>query len=102
MASDRSVRPGFLYALGAVFAGALLVVGAIQILGGEVGAPCADSYSCAGFLIGGAECVAIDDRAYCTRYCDTDADCPDGWRCESAHPTVLAVETTALDEVCMR
>lgn len=78
------------------------IVGLIQVTGGEIGAPCRDSYSCKGFLIGGAECVAVEGGAYCTVYCDVDAECPKGWRCLSANPTALGIETTALDEVCVR
>ena len=96
------VRRWLLYALAAVVALDLLVVGVIQLTGGDIGAPCADSYSCRGFLVGGAECVAVDRGAYCTRYCDTDDQCPDGWACLGANPTVLTVETRTVDEVCVR
>jgi hypothetical protein len=78
-------------------------VALIQVVGGALGAPCADSYSCAGFLVGGAECVEVGPKTrYCTRYCDAHADCPAGWQCLSATPTALGVETPVLDEVCIR
>ena len=92
--------------LAVILAGVALVAGAtvgtIQVIGGPIGAPCADSYSCRGFLIGGAECLEVDDGAYCTLYCDGDADCPDGWSCAEANPTALRIETSAVDEVCLR
>src|SRR4051812_45416183 len=82
---------------------AVVGIGVIQIRGGVMGGPCADSYSCRGFLIGGAECVA-DGAAgsYCTRYCKSDASCPRGWRCRDAHPSVLTIETRATGGVCIR
>ena len=100
--SEPRVRPVFWHALIAVV---ILVVGfvaAVQVFGNPLGGPCHDSYSCQGFLIGGAECVEQDSARYCTRYCDTDADCPAGWRCRDAHPTVLTIETRWLDPVCIR
>ena len=83
---------------------ALVVIGivAIQIFGARVGAPCADSYSCRGFLVGGAECVDVGRGAYCTRYCELDVECPGGWSCLGAHPTVLTIETRAIGKVCVR
>ena len=45
----------------------------IRTHGGATGAPCADSYSCRGFLFGGAECVDVEGGAYCTTYCKADA-----------------------------
>ncbi len=66
-----------------------------------MGTPCVDSYSCRGFLIGGAECVETDEARYCTIYCAQQSDCPTGWDCLSAHPTVATVETDYLDEVCV-
>jgi len=98
----RGPRRSLLVLLAATVAFAVGVVATIQVVGGGPGAPCADSYSCRGFLIGGAECVVVDGGTYCTVYCDADADCPDGWSCEGANPTVLLVETTAVDEVCIR
>jgi hypothetical protein len=88
--------------LGAVFLIAVTFVGAIQIFGGGIGAPCRDSYSCRGFLIGGAECVVDDGTAYCTAYCNSDDRCPPGWRCATAHPTALTIETRATGRVCVR
>jgi hypothetical protein len=84
-----------------VFSAAVCLVGAIQIFGGGIGAPCRDSYSCRGFLVGGAECV-VDGESYCTVYCKTDERCPRGWHCGNAHPTVLTVETQAVGKVCLR
>ncbi len=83
---------------------ALVVIGiaAIQLLGGTIGAPCADSYSCRGFLVGGAECVDVGRGSYCTRYCTADTQCPAGWACLGANPTVLTVETRAIGKVCVR
>ena len=91
----------------AVVATVALYVGAIQVFGGDLGAPCRDSYSCKGFLVGGAECVAIEvggveRQAYCTRYCDTRAECPEGWFCVGANPTAMGLETGLVDEVCVR
>lgn len=74
----------------------------IRLFGADTGAPCADSYSCRGFLIGGAECVDTEGGRYCTRYCDSDARCPSGWRCLDATPTVLTVRTRFTDRVCVR
>lgn len=94
-------RRGFWWALAAI---ALLMCGVvlvIQVVGNEFGETCADSYSCKGFLLGGAECVELDDKSYCTVYCETDAECPDGWACRGANPTVLQVETAVVDEVCV-
>jgi hypothetical protein len=91
-----------LHLLVAVAALAAIAVGSIQIFGGRIGDRCADSYSCRGFLVGGAECVSVDGAAYCTVYCRADAGCPPGWRCLAAHPTVLTVETSASGKVCIR
>ena len=77
------------------------VVVGINIFGNDFGAPCADSYSCKGFLLGGAECVVVDSQSYCTKYCDSDADCPSGSACLAATPTVLTLETSVTDEVCV-
>jgi hypothetical protein len=81
---------------------AAIAISAIQIFGKRIGEPCADSYSCRGFLLAGAECLADDGDAYCTVYCKSDARCPSGWRCLDAHPTVLTVETRANGKVCVR
>jgi hypothetical protein len=73
----------------------------IRVTGHDIGEPCNDSYSCADFLTGG-ECLDIGVEAYCSQYCDTDDDCPTKWTCEGANPTVLGVETSAVDEICVR
>lgn len=100
--SDKPrVRRGLWWALGSVVFVVCGVVGATQIFGNDLGEPCRDSYGCKGFLLGGAECVDIDGRSSCTRYCDADSDCPNGWRCRSATPTVFTVKTSTTDEVCM-
>lgn len=88
-------------ALAVVVVGLCALVIAINVFGNDFGAPCADSYSCKGFLLGGAECVVVEGESYCTEYCDSDADCPSGSSCQGATPTVLTVETTATDEVCV-
>jgi hypothetical protein len=95
------VRRGLWWALGIVVFVLCAGVGAIQIFGNDMGEACKDSYSCKGFLLGGAECVDIDGNSFCTRYCDDDSDCPDGWSCRNATPTVLTVKTSTTDEVCM-
>ncbi len=79
-------------------------IGYRQFEGAAEGERCADSYSCRGFLLGGVECVDTGepDSPYCTRYCDRDDDCSAGWKCLGANPTVLAVETNTIDEVCVR
>ena len=100
--TGRRVRPGFVQALVATVVGIAALVAAIQVFGASAGDPCRDSYSCRGFLLSGAECVVESDGAYCTRYCDADADCPPGWRCRAAEPTALGIETGVLDEVCLR
>ena len=100
--TPRRARPGFLLALGITVIGVIALVAAIQIFGASAGEPCRDSYSCRGFLVSGAECVVEPDGAYCTRYCDADADCPPAWRCRGAEPTALGIETGVLDEVCLR
>jgi hypothetical protein len=88
--------------LGGVALAAVALVGAIQVFGGPVGAPCRDSYSCRGFLVGGVDCVEDVGQSYCSRYCHADADCPTGWRCDGAHPTVLSVHTSAVGLICIR
>ncbi len=95
---------GFLATLVAVVAAVGGFVGYRQFAGALAGERCADSYSCRGFLLGGVECVDTGepDSPYCTRYCDTDVDCTGAWTCLGANPTVLAVETTAIDHVCVR
>ena len=95
-------RRPFVLALLALLAVLVIGLAANQLLGNEMGERCTDSYSCRGFLLSGVECVEVDGRGYCTIYCDGDADCPEGWSCEGANPTVLTVETSAIDEVCMR
>lgn len=74
----------------------------IRLFGARTGERCRDSYSCRGFLFGGSECLSLGDRSYCTLYCRTDAVCPHGWHCLGAHPTVMRVETNAVDRVCIR
>jgi hypothetical protein len=88
--------------LGGVVAAVVLGVAAIQVFGRRIGEPCPDSYACRGFLVGGSECVAVEGRAYCTRYCKRDDQCPRGWRCLDANPTVLTVQTRAVGRVCVR
>ena len=102
MLRRKSVSDVRFLVLAAVVALVVTGIGVIQIVGGEIGAPCPDSYACRGFLIGGAECVDVDGAAYCTWYCDTDARCPSGWRGLGANPTVLTVETRAVGKVCVR
>ncbi len=86
----------------ATIMGVTLLVVAIQIWGNPIGEPCIDSYSCKGFLVSGAECLATDTEQYCSRYCDGDSDCPTQWTCANANPTVLTVETAMLDTICVR
>ena len=96
------VRRGFLWALALVLLAVICLVITIQFVGNGPGEPCRDSYSCAGFFIGGAECVQTGTSQYCTRYCETDADCAPTWSCGDAHPTVLTIETTYVDKVCIK
>jgi hypothetical protein len=98
----RWPRRGFIFAFAGVIG--LLVLGLVanQLFGNKMGESCADSYSCRGFLVGGVECLDIGEVSYCTIYCDRDDDCPAEWTCEGANPTVLAIETTSVDEVCVR
>ncbi len=72
----------------------------IRATGNPFGGECVDSYSCAEFLTGG-ECLQQGDGSYCSRYCDVDAECPNGWTCGEAYPTVLGMETSALDSICV-
>ena len=95
------VRRVFWWALAAVVILVCSGIGANQLLGRDMGEPCVDSYSCKGFLLGGAECVQLDSQSHCTRYCGSDADCPETWSCLGATPTVLRLETSAVDEVCV-
>jgi hypothetical protein len=88
--------------LGVVFAAAVLLVAAINVLGGPAGAPCRDSYSCRGFLVGGVDCVEDVGQTYCSRFCKLDGDCPTGWRCEGAHPTALGIPTNATGLICIK
>ena len=88
--------------LGAVIALVSCALLWIRLFGAETGAPCADSYSCRGFLFGGSECVDVEGSSYCTLYCDSDARCPRGWRCLGANPTVLTVKTSVTDRVCVK
>ena len=100
---DRpAVRPGFVKALVGTLLAVAWLIGIINLFGADPGERCRDSYSCKGFLLSGIECVVEGDEAYCTKYCDTDADCPKDWRCRSATPTALGIETSTLDEVCLR
>jgi hypothetical protein len=87
---------------GVVATMAVVVVAAINVLGGPMGARCRDSYDCRGFLVGGAECVDTERGAYCTRTCRKDDECPTGWRCLEANPTALTVETRAVARACVR
>ncbi len=95
-------RRGFIYALVGVIAFVVITVAAINIFGNALGEPCGDSYSCEGFLIGGAECLEEEDGRYCSRYCDRDEECPADWSCKSATPTALGIETTVTDKICVR
>lgn len=96
------VRPIFVRLLWLTLTATLCFVGAVQVFGGAMGASCVDSYGCKGFLVGGAECLETDEERYCTVYCEGHDECPVGWRCLDAHPTVLTVETTLLDGVCTK
>ena len=96
------VRPVFIKALLFTVVAVVALIAAINIFGNDRGEPCRDSYSCKEFLLSGIECVVEGEEAYCTQYCDTDADCPKDWRCASATPTALGIETSTLDEVCLR
>lgn len=93
---------GLLATLVAVVAVVAAFLGYRQFAGAEAGEPCADSYSCRGFLLSGVECVDTGDARYCTRYCDRDAECAPGWKCLAATPTALGIETSVLDSVCVR
>ena len=95
-------RPIFWMALAAVAIAALVTIGLIQIIGNDIGESCRDSYSCRGFIIGGAECLRERGEQYCSRYCDRDDECPAGWTCEQATPTALTIETSFLDGVCFK
>ena len=81
---------------------AILALGmaANRIFGRDLGESCPDSWACRRFL-GGGECVEEEGRSYCSVYCGADADCPRGWRCGDANPTVLTVETSAVARVCV-
>lgn len=101
-ASTPGPRRWLLVVLAAVILLAVAAVVAINVFGADMGEACADSYGCRGFLVGGAECLDDEGDPYCTVYCDSDAECPDGWACVSATPTAFTVETSAVDEVCVR
>ena len=88
--------------LAATIIGVILLVAAIQIWGHPIGEPCMDSYSCTGFLIGGAECLDTGTEQYCSRYCKIDAECPTQWVCANANPTFLTVESTFVDTICVQ
>ena len=100
--STSPVRPAFWWTLIVVVSTLVVTITAIQFLGAPPGEPCVDSYSCQGFLIGGAECVDDEGAHYCTRYCDSDIECPAEWRCGDAHPTALTIELRVIDQVCLR
>ena len=57
--SQPRVRRQYWWALGSVIVVLVCVIAAINIWGNEYGEPCQDSYSCRGFLLGGAECVDV-------------------------------------------
>src|SRR6185312_14053938 len=86
----RRERSGILTIATLLFA-IVLGVGMIQIFGNRVGAPCRDSYSYRGFLIGGAECIEDIGQSYCTRRCHYDSDCPQHWHCTDAYLTAAAI-----------
>ncbi|MBV70968.1 MAG: hypothetical protein CMH52_06410 [Myxococcales bacterium] len=104
ISNDRktAVRPVFWWSLVLVILGLLLLIAAIQVIGAKQGEPCVDSYSCSGFLIAGSECVETETERYCSKYCQSDQDCPDLWRCGDANPTVLTFETELIDTVCVK
>ena len=97
----KGPRRGLVLALGGVVLMVGLLLCANQIFGRAMGEPCGDSYACRGLLLRGIECVEVEDRSYCTRYCRSDRQCPPGWACLDANPTVLTVKTRALDRVCI-
>lgn len=102
MKSVAAPRRGFVLALGGVITAVGLLMVANQLFGGGAGAPCPDSYACRGLLVGGVECVQVEERSYCTRYCRSDAQCPPGWACLDANPTVLTIQTSAVGKVCIQ
>ncbi len=98
---STGARPVFWRALLLVSVLAVGLVAVLNLLGAPLGAPCADSYSCRGFLVGGVECVEEGPRRYCTLYCEQTSDCPTGWTCAGAQPTALGIKTSLTDYVCV-
>jgi hypothetical protein len=99
---SRAPRRGFVLALFGVIALIPLEIVANQIWGRALGEPCGDSYACRGLLVSGVECVDVDGWSYCTLYCHSDTQCPAGWSCGNANPTVLGMATRVLDKVCLK
>ena len=71
------------------------------ILGGETGAPCSTSYLCKGYIIQGAECLNANGRAYCSKKCSSNSDCPMGWDCLGATKTTTKKGITKTQSVTM-
>jgi len=100
--NTQTVRPVFQWALLGVIGILGCLIALIQLIGASTGEACRDSYSCRAFLVGGAECLDIGERSYCTRYCVAHAQCPDGWTCGDATATALTLELNVIDQLCIQ
>jgi hypothetical protein len=51
----------------------------VAFLGAEIGDPCDKEWGCKGF-----DAVCLEgDAPLCSRHCESAAECPTGWACES-------------------
>ncbi len=69
--------------------------------GSELGGPCAESADCHGSPRE-VRCLSASDGHYCTRRCQTDADCGEGFTCGEAEWTHADGEGYATERACLR
>lgn len=81
-------------------------LGVDYLTGAELGEPCGDNTDCKGNIHGsfGSQCLEDDVSSYCTVKCQSPADCPAGWSCETVSmvDANTGAETGESNQVCAR
>lgn len=91
--------------------GGILIVGAYLVFdymwGSELNGPCVSNTDCKGNIadnFGNAQCLDDGSGSYCTVKCDTTADCPPTWVCETVDmiDVTTGMSTGEINQVCAR